>query len=94
MKTKPLDVQGTATLQASLRAHNHVLREENGLWASLTMRSSDTSRIMEAQKNVKLAFEAFLTTKPDAKTADVVKAWLVANARDPGDLLERLNASY
>lgn len=91
---KPLDIQGTQTLQATLRAHNTVLKEEKGLWASLTLRSSDTGRVMEAQKNVKLAFKDFLATNPGPQTADVVKAWLLDNARNPGDLLERLNAGF
>ena len=94
MKIKPLDVQGTAMLQASLRSHNQVLREEKGLWASLTLRSSDTSRVMNAQGNVKLALQDFLGTNPDAHTTDTVKAWLVDNARNPSELLERLNACY
>lgn len=91
---KPLDVPGTSTLQATLRAYNKVDARENGFWASLTLRSSDTERVMEAQKAVKLAFKEFLATGPAAGVADTVKAWLIDNARDPDRLVERLNASY
>lgn len=91
---KTLNVSGTQTLQATLRAHNKVQAQEHGLWASLTLRSSDTRRVMDSQRAVKSAFKDFLATGPTAETADVVKSWLLDNARRPDELLNRLNASY
>jgi hypothetical protein len=91
---KTLNVPGTQTLQATLRAHNKVLGQEAGLWATLTMKSSDTERIMNAREQVKAAFQDWLTANPSSRADDTVKAWLVDNAREPDKLIARLNASY
>ena len=89
-----LNIPGTQTLQATLRAHNKVLGEEAGLWARLTMKSSGTERIMNARDQVKAAFEDWLTAKSPEASVDTVKAWLVDNARQPDKLIARLNATY